>query len=277
MISVIVVTYNRRLLLERCINTLLSQNYDGEYEIIVIDDCSKDGTSDFVKERYRKRVTLVKNQQEEGLRVNKNKGIKIAKGDIIAFTDDDCMVAKDWLKEIEGSLVSYDFVGGVVLPSPDTKFPCWWKRSLDWMVGVSSNPSLKFLPLGSNLAFKKGVIERIGGFDTSVRHIKGRLLFGEDKDIIKRALGAGFKMTINCNMVVYHYVPGERLTLSYLLKRSYREGWSWAITEPSLKIIFQRIMAFVVNPFRFLISLDINYLCRTVVSLAYIVTLIREK
>lgn len=161
MINVVMVTYNRKLIIDKCLDTILNQDFNEEFEIIVIDNCSCDGTEEFIKTKFNKRVKLIENKTRLNLLACKNLGLNLACGDIIAFIDDDCLASKDWLKAIRNSLTNYDFVGGVVLPTPDTKFPWWWRESLDWLIGINLKPNMKFLPLGSNIAFRRSALEKI--------------------------------------------------------------------------------------------------------------------
>jgi glycosyltransferase involved in cell wall biosynthesis len=98
-ITVIAATYNRKELLEKLINSLLNQNYK-DYEVIIVDDGSTDGTDKFLENIKDKKLTFFK-QKNLYPAVARNTGIKHAKGNIIAFTDDDCIADKNWLKEIE--------------------------------------------------------------------------------------------------------------------------------------------------------------------------------
>lgn len=256
----------------------MTQDFDGKYEIIIVDDVSNDATISFIKEKYSNIVKVISNRRKEDLAISKEKGVKIAKGDIIAFTDDDCVVSRNWLNNIKDSLVTYDFVGGIVFPLPGTNFPWWWRNSLDWLVGVNPKIGRRFLPLGSNIAFKRRVFEALKNSKKNiVRDPAGNMRYGEDTYRVQRVKDFGFSMMINNNMVVYHHILPERLRVSYLLKRSYIEGWVWAVREPEFKIFLLRIIAFIVNPFRFLISWNINNLFRMVVSVAYIWTFIKKE
>lgn len=275
MISVVVVTFKRNELLKRCLRSILGQDYEGEYEVTVIDDSCQNEINSSLREYFKDKVKFVVNEKEEGLAVNKNKGIRLAKGDIIAFTDDDCIVSKNWLRAIDESLQNYDLVGGKVIPFPDTKFPSWWRESLDWIIGLSPNFGQYSLPLGSNVAFTKIALRELGGYDIRINRKNGNLQFGEDTDIATRAFQRGFRMAVNKDMKVYHYIPKDRLSFSYLFERSYKEGWSWATREADFKIFLLRLAALIVNPVRFLIYFDINHICRMLVSLFYITTYLR--
>lgn len=92
LISVIIPTYNRVELLGRSIRSVLSQTYTN-LELLIIDDCSDDGTGDFVKGLSDKRIRYHRNEKNLGLSGAKNRGISLAKGNLVAFQDDD----DEWL------------------------------------------------------------------------------------------------------------------------------------------------------------------------------------
>jgi len=98
-ISVVVPVHNSETYIEGCIKALLSQNYPVDHhEIIMVDNNSKDCSPEIIK-RYPDIKYLKRNKQ--GSYAARNKGILLAKGEIIAFTDADCAPSVDWLRNIE--------------------------------------------------------------------------------------------------------------------------------------------------------------------------------
>ena len=87
-VSIILPTYNRKLLLCRAIQSILDQSYQN-FEIIVVDDCSSDNTDKFVKSIKDKRIQYIQHKKRKGANIARNTGIKAAKGDYIAFQDSD--------------------------------------------------------------------------------------------------------------------------------------------------------------------------------------------
>lgn len=110
-ISVIVPFYNSERYIADCLNGLLSQTYPKQnYEIIMIDNNSTDGSAEIVR-RYPA-VKLI-SEKKQGAYAARNRGIREAHGDILAFTDPDCVPADDWLQEI-ASAMSYTEAGIVI-------------------------------------------------------------------------------------------------------------------------------------------------------------------
>ena len=92
LVSVIIPTYNREAVLPRAIRSVLSQDYTN-IEVIVVDDCSTDGTQTVMSEIKDPRVRLIKHELNKGAGAARNTGIKAAKGEVIAFQDSD----DEWL------------------------------------------------------------------------------------------------------------------------------------------------------------------------------------
>jgi len=278
MTSVIIVTYNRKLLLKECLESISTQELNKEVEIIVIDNYSSDGTEDFIKKSFGNSVKFFKNYSRMSLSACKTSGVNIAGGDVIAFIDDDCLASKNWLNEIKKSLTSYDFAGGATLPMPDTIFPWWWRKSLNWLIGINTEPSKKFLPLGGNIAFNKYVLDTLqkNGQNSTVKFHQ-YLPYTEDNYRIKKALDTRFSMGINSYMIVYHRIPRERLRMAYLIERSYNEGRALVTYENSARNILFSLFALSYNFVSLFISLDINRIFRIISNASYILHWIKAK
>lgn len=101
-LSIIIPTHNRKESLRRCLISLDNQDYPKDrYEIIVIDDGSSDGTEEMTNSLTKglKNLRYIK-QDNQGPAVARNRGIKESKGEIVAFTDDDCFLGKDWVRKM---------------------------------------------------------------------------------------------------------------------------------------------------------------------------------
>lgn len=105
-ISVVIATYNRSEMLLKCINSILSQNYPkNRLEILVIDDCSTDDTATLMKHvvRSHRNVRVLSHKENKGEAGSRNTGIKAARGEVIAFIDDDCIARQGWLSAINSA------------------------------------------------------------------------------------------------------------------------------------------------------------------------------
>jgi glycosyltransferase involved in cell wall biosynthesis len=271
MISVIIVTYNRALLLEQCIESILAQDVDTHPEIILVDNGSTDGTEGLVKERFPGRLRYLKNPSRLSLNESKLIAVHAATGDTIAFVDDDCVVAPDWLSNIADSLAGYEAAAGAVLPMKGTQFPRWWRQSMNWLIGINPQPGLSFLPLGSNTAFKRQALETINkGFTFDARSCHNLLPYAEDNYRIQEALRRGYSLRINSAMAVYHRVPPERLKISYLIQRSFREGESQVCVERKSTRALRCFFGIFYHGGRMLLTLDYGLCFRMLSCISYL-------
>jgi len=109
-ISVVIPTYNRAPVLRLCLDALAAQDYAGPWQVIVVDDGSTDETPD-VMSAFPGFVYL--QQENRGPAAARNRGIQEAKGEIVAFTDDDCLAPADWLSRLTDGYDRYPQVAGV--------------------------------------------------------------------------------------------------------------------------------------------------------------------
>ena len=105
-ISVVIATYNRSDMLLKCINSVLLQKYPrNKFEILVVNDCSTDDTMVLIKrvKRNHINVRVLSHKENKGEAGSRNTGIKAARGEIIAFIDDDCVARLGWLSAIRAA------------------------------------------------------------------------------------------------------------------------------------------------------------------------------
>jgi GT2 family glycosyltransferase len=164
-ISVIVPTFNRKHYLPQLISSLASQTISPEqYEVIVVDNCSTDGSQELMQELVRTaacRIVYHRNPENLGVAKSRNIGARTAKAPLLAFTDSDCTASQDWL---EKALEAADrnpqaaLITGTVLNKPGV-------RSRFFSIGESAirseNP---FFPT-CNIVYRRDVFFQVGGFD----------------------------------------------------------------------------------------------------------------
>jgi glycosyltransferase involved in cell wall biosynthesis len=197
-VSVVVCSYNGARTLHDCMLSLQELHYP-DYEIILVDDGSKDETQEIMKSFPRVRNILQKNR---GLSVARNVGIAAATGEVIAFTDSDCMVDRDWLYFLVQTLLSSNFaaVGGPNISPPATD---WIQATVGAAPGSPSHVLLtdtiaEHVP-GCNMAYHKWALEMIGGFDPEYRKA------GDDVDVCWRLMQSGYQIGFSPAAVVWHY------------------------------------------------------------------------
>lgn len=231
MVSVIVCSYNGGKTLKDCLESLDQVNYPN-FEIVLVDDGSKDDTQELVAEYEKARNARAANtgeklphflnivQRNMGLSYARNEGARQAKGDIFAYTDSDCMADPDWLYYMVGTLLSGDYVG---VGGPNISPPAvdWIQAAVAAAPGGPSHVLLsdvvaEHIP-GCNMAFHRAAFESVGGFDVEYRKA------GDDVDFCWRLQTNGGVIAFSPSAIVWHY---RRFTLTAFRKQ--QEGYGEA-------------------------------------------------
>ena len=228
MISVIVCTYNRARYIIRCLETL-TKTHCRDYEVIVVDNNSSDGTAEFVKSFLKDRPDLpVKYVFEpaQGLSNARNRGMKEAGGEVFVFLDDDAFVVGDYISNIEAFLFSYPDVaafGGPIEPLfDDCKRPKWLCRwSMSWISAYDLGTEVRefgdnAFPFGGNSGVRRDIVERIGQFNPDLGRKGGNMDAGEEKDFYKRIRALGGDIVYCPDMRIRHVITENRTTLEYV-------------------------------------------------------------
>jgi len=203
------------------------------YEIILVLDPDEKLT-EFYASRIPSYVKIVI-AEKYGLSHARNAGVKEARGDIVAFIDDDAVADEEWLRNL---VKNYDDpnvlgVGGLIKPVWENRRPIWFPEELDWVVGCSYKglPEEKSEirnPIGCNMSFRKEVFEKVGYFKSSLGRLGGRLIGSEEAEFSVNLIKSipGSKIIYDPSAIVYHKVTKSRASLRYLIKRSFYEGVS---------------------------------------------------
>ena len=228
-VSVVVCTYNRKNLLKACLNSIYAQDYPkSNFEIIIVDGGSTDGTEELCKDFPQIRFTT---ENRFGLAYARNKGAELAHGFIVAYTDDDCLVDKQWLRSL---MAEFQFsenvtgVGGPVYPLNPEIIP--EKIHVKAALGLfDDGESIKLTDgiITSNSAFKKEIFKTIKFDETLGVTRRGRLvLAGEDTDFCRKIVNSGYKLRYTPHAKVYHRIHKERIRVPYIVKRALHSGIS---------------------------------------------------
>ena len=218
--SVVVTTHNRCALLRRAVESLLSQDLSPkEFEIILVDDGSTDGTPDYLQSLQCHNNVRSARIENSGIPVARNAGVALARGRILAFTDDDCLVPQNWLTRIEDALRSSQAVavGGIIRNKREDNLLARVYSEMNESLRTQLNRNAQhpgFLTT-NNLACLALTFRRFRGFDERFFH------GAEDREFIARLQAAGEKVVFVDDIVVDHY---QSFTLTSFIFHMYRQG-----------------------------------------------------
>lgn len=229
-VSIVICTLNRKKMLRECLTSIYNMTYPKyRFEVIVVDGGSHDGTQQITDEFPQIHLTV---EPCFGIAYARNKGAELARGTIIAYTDDDCIVAKGWLQHlVNGFQRSTDVmgVGGPVFPA-FSELP---KRILVHpalgLFDEGQEPKYVTGIITSNSAFKRELFS-IAHFDESLGATRrGQLLLcGEDVEFCKKITDSQFKLFYEPNAKVYHKIRSDRVKVTYIVRHAVNNGVSVA-------------------------------------------------
>lgn len=234
-ISVIVCTYNRADLLAECLDSLNSQTLDeSNYEVIIIDNNSSDHTQDvahgFVDRIANFRVFL---EEIQGLSHARNRGWREAKGQYVAYLDDDAKASPTWCERILAAFseqgTTTAAVGGKILPWYLKKPPEWFSdiietRSWGDAPGFLSPEHAKYGFSGSNMAFRKDILSQYNGFDARFGMVGNKIYFAEETELFYRISADSHRLWYDPEIMVYHLVTDANMKCAHRFLRGYRAG-----------------------------------------------------
>jgi glucosyl-dolichyl phosphate glucuronosyltransferase len=251
-ISVVVCAYTtaRTALLHRALSSVRAQTRPALEIVLVVDHCPE------LLDRFgglAGDVRVCPNTQGRGLSGARNTGVVTARGDIVAFLDDDAAAAPDWL---EWLVRPYDDprvvgVGGRVIAEWEGGRPVWFPREFDWVVGCSyvgqpTATSVVRNPIGANMSFRREPVLAVGGFSAEVGRVGTRPTGCEETEVSIRMArrDPASVIVLEPRAIVRHHVPRARSRWSYFWRRCWAEGVSKAsvsrLTDPRAALSSER-------------------------------------
>lgn len=232
-VSVIICAYNRAEFLKKGLYSLLNQTEDkNNYEVVVIDNNSKDNTKEicenFISNNPKFNIKYFLEKQQ-GLSYARNRGIKEASHEIIAYIDDDATTGKNYVRNLIQAFENnpgFDALGGKVEPIYETGFvPKWMSKYLFGIVskvdyGEREREFPKKFPTGCNMAFKKNILENIGGFNTDI------VYRGDEKYVFLKLKENNIKVLYAPSVFVKHFIEEIRISPEHVDKISKSIGAS---------------------------------------------------
>jgi len=214
-VSVIVAARNEEATLPALLDALGHQIQAPPFEVLFVDDASSDRTPNLIVGSGLGR--LVRLPTHGGPAAARNAGIEVAEGDLLAFTDADCVPSETWIvrgvQKMKDSRI--ELLGGHV------SIPLGDHPSLTGLVDLTYFDQERHISEGhaasANLWVRRQVIDRIGGFNATLRG-------EEDTDFTRRAVAAGLTMAYAPDVVVAHAHVGARA----MIRRSFNRGLAWS-------------------------------------------------
>jgi glycosyltransferase involved in cell wall biosynthesis len=235
-ITVIIATRDRAPLLAATLDAFSQLEWPGvPYDILVVDNGSIDDTSAVVQQKARcARVPLTYlTAPTPGKSHALNVAVARAGGDLLIFTDDDVLPSPGWLAAYVRAFAETgaDFAAGRVLPLWEAPAPKWLSPGLyaalsicdggTQRIRLTKGAAESIMPIGANMAVRRCVFERVGGWNLDLGKLQGTLRTGEDHEFMLRYTAAGFTGVYEPEAFVRHRVPADRLLLSYFRR------WFW--------------------------------------------------
>lgn len=236
--TVLICTYNRAALLADTLDSLaLSRVSRVRWHVVVVDNNSTDDTRDIVTSRIGRFPVPLEYlfEARQGKSYALNTGLDATTSAIVIFTDDDVRVSESWVDASCGAILddpSIDYTGGPVRPIWERSCPEWLDQSRSDLWGTLAildyGPERfifeerRRVPLGVNMAVRRSLIDRIGGFDPALGRRGASLLGQEQAEFFCRSRAAGARGLYEPAMGLHHHVPAKRLTKDY-----FRRWWYW--------------------------------------------------
>jgi len=239
--TVLICTYNRADLLGETLDSIARSRVSPaaplRWNVIVVDNNSKDNTRAVVESRIAAYPVelMYLFEPKQGKSNALNTGLAATKATLIVFTDDDVRVDEQWLEASCRPMIddpTIDYTGGPVYPIWEQPRPEWLdaRRADLWgtLAILDYGPEAfvfedkRRVPLGANMAVRRSLIDRIGGFDPKLGRTGESLLGQEQAEFFCRSRAIGARGVYVPEASLHHHVPAKRLTRSY-----FRRWWFW--------------------------------------------------
>jgi glycosyltransferase involved in cell wall biosynthesis len=228
-VTVTLCTYNRCEDLAVALQSIAISQVSNSvtWEVLVVDNNSTDQTRNVIESfcrQYPGRFRYIL-EPKQGLSYARNAGIANARGEVLAFVDDDVKVESTWLQNLTAELLNdgkWAGAGGRTLPAQKFTPPPWLPEDFYGIVFASFDQGkdageLDRAPYGANMAFRRAVFAKYGGFRTDLGRNPGNKIGNEDTEFGRRLMTAGERLRYEPSAVVYHPVPQWRIAKDYFL------------------------------------------------------------
>jgi glycosyltransferase involved in cell wall biosynthesis len=199
--SVIVPTYNRLHLLKKTLESLFRQDFP-DYEIVVVNDGSSDGTKEYLESLQAAGKVRCFHQVNQGPARGRNLALANARYDFIAFIDDDCLAPRDWLSSYAARLTEWgcDGIGGSARTgNPDNIYALTNDHIMNFFKSTNSADTKVPFLTSNNAVYRKTALDRVGGFDS------GFWIMAEERDLNLRLAESGATLRYHAHIAITHF------------------------------------------------------------------------
>ncbi|MBN1558858.1 glycosyltransferase [candidate division KSB1 bacterium] len=223
--TVIIPSYNQKHVIFDALDSVLRQKTDFAYEVIVVESTGDD-TAELIRQRYTS-VKVIELNERAFPGTARNKAIRVARGDYLAFTDTDCIVREDWLQELVNShRRGFRAVGGAVRNGTPWSLTGTMDYLLEFSEFVKSHETTDNTHFGTcNLSIEKEVFEKHGLFIDQVK--------GSDSLYCRRVKEKGVELFYQPTAVIWHR---NRTSLKKIIKNQRELGYGAAINRHKYKL-----------------------------------------
>jgi glucosyl-dolichyl phosphate glucuronosyltransferase len=241
-LDIIIATYNRAVLLGRLLDSIreADQPDDLSVRVIVIDNNSSDNTRAVVEScppLFGERPVYLFEAQV-GQSAARNRGLQIVSGDLVGFLDDDEQVDRRWFSTVRETFenANIDFISGPYKPAWSVEPPAWLPKAYPAVIGwidagdqvLMYGRNYDGIMMGGNTVVRRTFVDAVGSFNTALGRIGHQLTAGEDADYHHRLVAAGARGYYIPQLIIHHYIPGERVTKRYHRRWCFYRGISLA-------------------------------------------------
>lgn len=245
-ISIAICTHNRATILAQTLASLARVEPEEavEVELVVIaNKCTDDTVS--VAHAHAPRLwmpTRVVEEPTPGISHARNRAVREARHEVIAFLDDDVLLAPRWLRALVNAYDEHaaDMVGGrVELWWDAVRRPDWFQDRWNFMLSaVDHGDAVRVLDrpdiAGANFSMRREVFDRVGPFRTDLGRIGKRLLAGEESHIVGAGIASGYRLVYAPESSLRHWVHPNRADPQYLLGIARWGAYSLVLMRPRL-------------------------------------------
>lgn len=243
-VTVAIPTFRRPHLLARAVASVASQSLDRPFELLVVDSAAEGLDARDLPSANLGGTARVVQARRPGTAHARNLALHEARGEIVAFLDDDAEAAPGWLHALSREYADRECAaaGGPILPDFQTSPPAWLRVAYDVIANEFSaldhGAETRILEYpktlyGPNLSVRRGIAVACGGFREDLGPRGRRWRPGEEVELIHRLQGLGHRIHWVPAAVVRHSVPRHKMSRGFFRRRAYARGLSAALGELS--------------------------------------------